>query len=1044
MSKVIFKMSFKHPNLPDSKSKNASHVDYIANRPGVDKTYTENDLKKELESGAEELAELTGSHNEIIDTNEVRSENTTYVNYIDSRPRSHGLFGEDGLEDPEAIQEELKNHDGFVWRCIISLKEEDAVKLGYINKEEWQNTLRKNLPDIGLKMGIPYSNLKWVGAVHMEKGHPHAHVMIWEKEQSIRTKGSFKPKVLESIKKQLVDDIFETERLDLLNQKNSMRDLIQDLAKGDVSKASILSKEVKETGGELEYFIADIHNTGVCPRLSENREVELAKSIQELSGMLPDKGRVMLKFMPENVKDKVSIIVDQVLDSPDMKSVLLKNLNAVEQLTRLYTGKDEAIQKARNNALEDVKERLGQVVLKGAVECNKTNKFVVDQELAQKTIDVIKVMNNSISLEGEQSKVLKEIANNLLSANLNRSEISSHLKSFTIKENLQIDPDFIEKSIDEVLLENKDPNVLDSKIYANKIDRALSALKVAEYGERDAFDRIEQIIDEDHLVIKSKLDDLTLKGILKVDGSNYSLSDKGVEEFLAVKELDRAEDEIFKTIHSDDTNTASFEDLLQNKDILSKLYNRDPDEFSLSKFDLKIRGEFGDTNTLNLEELENRIYDKYTDQEQNVDEEKAIQEYDILKNRITKLALNGYVELNKSSNTYSFTNDSKKYFEINKRGSYSFTDEAKALFNISTKMDFTKYDATITLKYLDASDNGVITSGKLKEIVQSEVSNGDAEKQYNYLIWRMNNLKEQGFLKGGSDSYELTEKGKEKRIAIMEPKRELLKKELNYLKELGLLDITEDGKYKATNTFRSFIDNKKKSLDSEDTKPENLIGKDIIKLIESTKNRIDPDKMKRTYENLSRGKWINDGYKDIPTSYEELRGIYKIPDTISKTVNTLSTALLVSGMDLGMVKDILKDWNTRGNRIDPKVLEELIDKADKVYSENKTWGKITVISPKDWKDAFRNLNFDEDLIPKWMYRGENWESLKSSQGFNIANQLWKGMWKELEQQSKQVKAQAEWMKKNTFKQTDLSVSAKKEMAKKHRSSTLYRDDELEQ
>lgn len=48
MSKVICKISFKHPNFQDSKNKNIGHINYIATRPGTDKTVTEEDLEKEL------------------------------------------------------------------------------------------------------------------------------------------------------------------------------------------------------------------------------------------------------------------------------------------------------------------------------------------------------------------------------------------------------------------------------------------------------------------------------------------------------------------------------------------------------------------------------------------------------------------------------------------------------------------------------------------------------------------------------------------------------------------------------------------------------------------------------------------------------------------------------------------------------------------------------------------------------------------------------------------------------------------------------------
>ena len=59
-----------------------------------------------------------------------------YAKYIALRPRaerlgSHGLFGDkDGVELDRAMAE-LENYTGNVWTHIISLKREDAERLGY-------------------------------------------------------------------------------------------------------------------------------------------------------------------------------------------------------------------------------------------------------------------------------------------------------------------------------------------------------------------------------------------------------------------------------------------------------------------------------------------------------------------------------------------------------------------------------------------------------------------------------------------------------------------------------------------------------------------------------------------------------------------------------------------------------------------------------------------------------------------------------------------------------------------------------------------------
>lgn len=61
-----------------------------------------------------------------------------YMKYIATRPRAerlgdHGLFGDEDAVDLEKATRELDQYTGNVWMHIISLKREDAARLGYDN-----------------------------------------------------------------------------------------------------------------------------------------------------------------------------------------------------------------------------------------------------------------------------------------------------------------------------------------------------------------------------------------------------------------------------------------------------------------------------------------------------------------------------------------------------------------------------------------------------------------------------------------------------------------------------------------------------------------------------------------------------------------------------------------------------------------------------------------------------------------------------------------------------------------------------------------------
>ena len=105
-----------------------------------------------------------------------------YMKYIATRPRaerlgSHGLFGDkDGVELDKAMAE-LESYTGNVWTHIISLKREDAVRLGYDSAESWRKLLLAHQTELAQAMKISPQNFRWRAAFHDEKHHPHIHMM---------------------------------------------------------------------------------------------------------------------------------------------------------------------------------------------------------------------------------------------------------------------------------------------------------------------------------------------------------------------------------------------------------------------------------------------------------------------------------------------------------------------------------------------------------------------------------------------------------------------------------------------------------------------------------------------------------------------------------------------------------------------------------------------------------------------------------------------------------------------------------------------------
>ena len=102
-----------------------------------------------------------------------------YMEYMAQRPRSHGLFGDQDAVDLTSAIREINEYPGNIWTHIISLKREDAERLGYDHAPQWRNLLRTHRNDIATAMHIPPQDFRWYAAFHDEGDHPHVHMMVW-------------------------------------------------------------------------------------------------------------------------------------------------------------------------------------------------------------------------------------------------------------------------------------------------------------------------------------------------------------------------------------------------------------------------------------------------------------------------------------------------------------------------------------------------------------------------------------------------------------------------------------------------------------------------------------------------------------------------------------------------------------------------------------------------------------------------------------------------------------------------------------------------
>ena len=242
-----------------------------------------------------------------------------YMKYIAMRPRaerlgSHGLFGDkDGVELDKAMAE-LENYTGNVWTHIISLKREDAERLGYDNAGAWRNLLRAHRNDIAAAMNIPPQDFRWYAAFHNEGGHPHVHMMAWSAKPG---QAYLSQDGIRKIKSKLTNDIFKQEMLHLYEQKTVSRDHL-----------------VREARQAMRKLVQQMRT-----RICDHPEAE--RLMQELALQLETvKGKKSYGYLPKKQKALVDEIVDLMEQFPTVAECYEKWWELQSQVEDFYSEKE--------------------------------------------------------------------------------------------------------------------------------------------------------------------------------------------------------------------------------------------------------------------------------------------------------------------------------------------------------------------------------------------------------------------------------------------------------------------------------------------------------------------------------------------------------------------------------------------------------------------------------------------------------------------------------------------------------------------------------
>ena len=365
ISTVVYKLRVINPRSRDAPQRNKAHMEYIGRRSGVV-------LNEGMKHG------LFGT------VNGVKTESVTNLQELSRHV-------------------EAKTKEGAIaYRAVISLAEADAIRLGYDEADKWRELVRARMPEMCEKIGIPIENLEYTAALHRDKGHPHCHILFWDKAQDVKKEAFVKPAVSNEIRVGIIKHVFGEEMAALQEIKNEARKAALDNAGGFFGEftdafADMTPEEYAAALERLETESDLADGSLIYNRFNTADMKELAEKLLHLAGQVPKTGRLNYKLMPPEVKNEIKDFIESVLAvNADCDREFKKFVQAAIKLSTYYTDNSDTHDKAGEAAYDDMINRLGNAVLRAV---KRINQQVRSKDWAQKREAYKRQMTESLITE---------------------------------------------------------------------------------------------------------------------------------------------------------------------------------------------------------------------------------------------------------------------------------------------------------------------------------------------------------------------------------------------------------------------------------------------------------------------------------------------------------------------------------------------------------------------------------------------------------------------------------------------------------------------
>ena len=342
MPRLIFKCQHIKGGTSSSASHLGNYVKYMATRDGAERVQWEQDQQPATEQQKKLVAQIVrdfplscgmfeyedyqtsptqGNASDFItraleENFDRAAKRKNYIQYIANRPHAqrigaHGLFtSADGPLTLSQVAEAVSSHPGTVWLPIISMRREDAARLGYDNAESWRNLLSSYAMEMAQGLKIPWEDFRWYAAFHNESHHPHIHMVCYSADP---TKGFLTKQGIADIKSGLAKEIFRNELTELYRQQTQRRDT--------------LNQDAETVMQELLRRMED--GTADNPRMEELM-THLADRLRFTSG------KKQYGYLKAPLKAVVDEIVDELAKDPRVTNAYDLWYQMLEEVLRTY------------------------------------------------------------------------------------------------------------------------------------------------------------------------------------------------------------------------------------------------------------------------------------------------------------------------------------------------------------------------------------------------------------------------------------------------------------------------------------------------------------------------------------------------------------------------------------------------------------------------------------------------------------------------------------------------------------------------------------